>query len=478
VKSQRRSLTAFPWRLCATCWLLVAVLLMSARIGASFAQPHADPEPSTLIAVARRWQFDSVRAQWTPVVQDQVSASNAAAQGVGPKSTDLAISAAWGVQFDPVVAWNDDRGEFLVVWQDGRNGTDLDLYAQRLTSAGQPIGDNFALVVGEHDQWATWVTYRPLLQSYWLVWHHREPGRNCVYVQALTPTGAPKGTALRVVPQDGTQQWIPAVGYNAVSDELLVAWEDMDSSAILGQRVSGAGLLLGETVRISSTPKSQWAPPVVAFNIMLQEYLVVWDDLTEHTITGQIVERDGKLRGSNSIIAGPGSPYVSSAVAGGTNGGYWVFWTDEGARSSGDADIRGQRLTADGTISGESRGVRTTQGSQRDCVAVYDSYHGESVLVWWEGGSATPNNGIHSQRLSWAGEPLGSDCMLSSAGTDPIHPQLALSPADDSYLVVWHTWCESCGTDVEADVSGTVYRPQRHEVWLPLFAAQVRATVL
>jgi hypothetical protein len=107
---------------------------------------------------------------------------------------------------------------------------------------------------------------------------------------------------------------------------------------------------------------------------------------------------------------------------------------------------------------------------------VYDGNRGESVLVWWEAGSATPTNGIHSQRLSWEGERLGSEHMLSSVGTDSTHPQLAFSPAADTYLVVWHTWCESCGTSVQADVWGTVYRPQRYSVWLPLFATDVPAT--
>ncbi len=448
-------------------WLLVSVTLFPLA-DESVTQLEAKPYPLTAASVVRNWRFDTIAGQWLPVGPARGPIRSVTISSDLPCLDSLPISTAGGIQLDPAVTWNPDRDEFLVVWQDGRNGTDLDIYAQRIAPDGRLLGDNFALVVAEFDQWAPWVVYRPAVRGYWLVWHHRQRNSHRVYLQALSPSGSPLGHAMPVTTGNDCQQWVPACGYDPVADELLVTWEDMDTSAIAGQRIGGDGASRGHNIIISAQPSSQWAPPVVAYNPMLQEFIVVWDDFTNQTVSAQIVERDGSLRGPNSVITRHDNALVSGVVSGGIDAGYWAFWTQEDNNPGQGSDIWGQKLTADGLIINDALGIAVEPGSQRDCVAVYDAQQSECVLAWWDGDPETGSSSIKLQHLSWAGAFLGSRHLVSATGLSETAPQLGFSQSHDSYLIAWHTWLDDPSQTNEADIYGQLYSPQRYHAFVPL----------
>jgi hypothetical protein len=66
--------------------------------------------------------------------------------GVVLDASGIPVSRATNDQRAPAVAW--DGASYLVAWQDGRSGTNLDIYGGRVTSAGTPLDSDGFLVAG------------------------------------------------------------------------------------------------------------------------------------------------------------------------------------------------------------------------------------------------------------------------------------------------------------------------------------------
>jgi hypothetical protein len=62
-----------------------------------------------------------------------------------PSGRGYGISVPEANQVSPALAYNPDRGEYLVVWSDDRN-PNFDLFALRLTPTGLPVGRDFAVL--------------------------------------------------------------------------------------------------------------------------------------------------------------------------------------------------------------------------------------------------------------------------------------------------------------------------------------------
>jgi len=164
--------------------------------------------------------------------------SNSLLSGPGATANDLS----------PAVAWNGWADEYLVVWADARNEPTrgADVYAQRVSAAGSPLGSNF-----------------------------------------------------RVVGTDATSEdRAPAVVWNDTTRQYMVVWEDgrndlARGTDICGQRVSGVGSRVGPDFQVSGPGAiSDDGRPAVAWNDTANQYLAVWEDergyATRHTdIYGQ-----------------------------------------------------------------------------------------------------------------------------------------------------------------------------------------------
>src|SRR5207247_3482662 len=146
---------------------------------------------------------------------------------VGPSGeildpSPILISTAPGDQRSPAVAWS--GAEYLVVWSDGRCGSDLcrDVYGARVSPAGS----------------------------------------------VLDPSGIPISTAAQ-------DQFEPKLVWGA--GQFLVVWLDARAGlATYAARVTGSGVVLDETgIEISTTADGQ-GPSVVATDG--SDYLVAWVD--------------------------------------------------------------------------------------------------------------------------------------------------------------------------------------------------------
>ncbi|MBL7064942.1 MAG: hypothetical protein ISS49_12160 [Anaerolineae bacterium] len=141
-----------------------------------------------------RWYQDSPAAVYNPVSaeymvvwNDDISCRRVSRDGQ-PLGAKVEVSLESPFQYKPVVAIDAD-GKYLIVWEDGRNqdshGTDI--YGQWLSSAGVPMGINFALSTDSHNQYWPALAFDQNTGAFFAVWEDdRNNGNLALYGQMLS----------------------------------------------------------------------------------------------------------------------------------------------------------------------------------------------------------------------------------------------------------------------------------------------------
>ena len=178
-------------------------------------------------------------------------------QRIGPDGATLgpqfAVAATWGNQVSPAVAWDSKHSAYLVAWQDTRNGANYDIYGQRLTGNATLMGGNFPISTGSGDQygWATRLAWNPANDEYLVAWDDN----NVIYGQRVTHAGALRNARITI----GNGFRVSDALYNAVAREYLVTWGWIGA---YGQRVAGQPTFCSSVTEI---PKGE-CEALVAFH--------------------------------------------------------------------------------------------------------------------------------------------------------------------------------------------------------------------
>lgn len=376
------------------------------------------------------------------------------------------------------------------------SGTEIGLDDFRISDMG-PDGDI------DWDARAPMVAYDPDLDEYLVVWRGDDnvgtlvAGENEIFGQRIDGvTGAEIGANDFRISHMGSDGDIafdaddPAVVYNGTAREYLVVWSGEDDTAplvqgefeIWGQRIDAAtGLSVGAAFRISDMgpdgdPLYDASHPRVAYNPGADEYLVVWqgDDNVGTLVEGEIEVFGQRLSGATGAEIGANDFRISDmSVDGDVNfdaavpvvaydpahGQYLVAWAGEdgaGAMVVGEFEIFGQLLDAAGAQIGTNDFRISDMGPDGD--DLYDAFApsvafnpsaGEYLVVW----QGSDNSGLLSsgeeeifgQRIVAAtGAEIGTnDFRISDMGPDGDNffdataPAVAYDAADGEYLVVW-----------------------------------------
>jgi len=153
----------------------------------------------------------------------------------------------------------DTSGNFMICWQDERNGEDGDIYAQRYSSAGQRLGANFRV---NDDSGSSW-QWKPstsinALGDFITCWKDMRRGSWTIYAQRYDSSGDPQRENFKIkVDNDNIfrHQWNSSVSMDA-SGNFVICWEDNycwdDSTGndIYAQRYSTLGEPLGGNFRV------------------------------------------------------------------------------------------------------------------------------------------------------------------------------------------------------------------------------------
>ena len=243
-------------------------------------------------------------------------------------SSGIAISTAAGSQYSPAVAY--DGTNFLAVWQDHRNDT-ADIYGARVTPAGGVLDPvSVAISTAASYQYSPAVAYGG--SNFLVVWQDSRNGSYDIYGARVTHAGAVRDPSGIAISTAASYQYSPAAAYDGTN--FLVVWQDSRNglSDIYGARVTPAGGVLDPAgIAISMAANIQYSPAVAYDGTT---FLVVWQDYRNDTadIYGARVTPAGAVLDSAGIAVStaPGYQYSPAVAYDGTN--FLAVWQSGGAR--------------------------------------------------------------------------------------------------------------------------------------------------
>ncbi|MBN1485916.1 MAG: hypothetical protein JXA37_14480 [Chloroflexia bacterium] len=366
----------------------------------------------------------------------------------GNFADEIAISTALRNQAQPTVGYNPDRQQYIVLWNDYRNelaGSMADIYGQRLNMLGELAEQgNFAVATAYHNQFSPAVAYNDNAHQYLVVWaDYRGTWFSEIHGQRLHWLGLPLGYELDISAALESHEE-PAVVYNSTNQEYFVVWaDDRDGDGdhdIWGQRYSGAGRPLESNMPLRQEPGEE-TRPVVAYNHDLDQYLVVWDDLTEGDVEAQLFNAQGLPLGNAFNVAAGSGPAVSYS-----NGEYLVVFE---SNAGGDWDILGRFVQPDGDMRSQAFIINAAADNQAQPALVY-APQSLSYLVVWSDQQADEGD-VYGQRVEvGTGDLLYDVIPIATAADAQSYPDVTVNSTDGNFLVVWHDYRDSgsSGTDV------------------------------
>ena len=355
----------------------------------------------------------------------------------------IRVSGAANNQVVPSVAFDGTR--YLVAWYDYRNNTTYpDIYGARISAAGAVLDPG-----GIPISTASSYQYHPSIAvgggNFMVVWQDYRNGAYAnIYGARVSPTGAVLDKSGFLVSGATHHQYTPDLAFDGTN--FLVVWMDYRKTAgkytrvdTFGARVSSAGVLLDKSgIQISSNGLLQYYP-VISYSANGSTYLVVWQEYrnlakTYWDIMGRAVTPGGILKGAGDILVcnSTGDQTEPDVAHNGTD--FMVAWRDN--RSSTNSDIYGARVTPAGALVPNSEvALSSAAGIQyRPSLA----WAKGGYLVAWEDGrnSAGSSYDIYGARITGAGisqDPAG--IAISTSGTNQVYP--AAAHDGTNYLVVW-----------------------------------------
>ncbi len=351
------------------------------------------------------------------------------------------------IQGSPSVSMDVD-GDFVVCWQDGRNGN-RDIYAQRYRSSGDTSGANFRV----NDDIGTAYQGFPSIAvdvdgDFVICW---QDGRNGnyydIYAQLYGSSGDTSGTNFRVNDIGTSDQWFPSIVMD-VDGDFVICWQDGRNDNrnpdIYGQRYSSLGDTLGVNFRVNDDvgTSDQWYPSIAMDGD--GDFIICWQDERNGDryphIYGQRYNSLGDTLGANFRVnddagtSGQGSP--SLAMDG--DGDFVICWVDD--RNDCWGDIYAQRYSSSGDTLGANFKVDDDVGSSCQCwPSIAMDAGGDFVICWYDCRNDNPD--IYAQRYSSLGNTLGVNFRVNDdAGTsDRGWPSISID-GDGNFVICWHDY--------------------------------------
>ena len=264
-------------------------------------------------------------------------------QGSVLDSTSISISVNDSLQSSPAVSF--DGTNYFIVWQDKR-GANNDIYGARVSIQGI-VFDSSGIIISS----ANGNQEKPAIDfdgtNYLVVWQDSRNGNYDIYGTRIDTSGTildPTGIPISIA---ANSQSIPSIVFGGAN--YLVVWQDYRNSLyeIYGARITPSGNVLDPSGILIATAGPNWNPQV---SFDGNNFFVVWGAglSFDQDIYGTRISQDGIILDPGGItIAGVGGNQCQPcAVFDGTN--YLVIWQDQ--RNGDNYDIYGSRVTTDGIV--------------------------------------------------------------------------------------------------------------------------------
>ena len=349
----------------------------------------------------------------------------------------------------PDVAMN-KRGDFVIVWEDCRDNH-YDVYFQRFNAAGEPQGSNQRAnedIDGE-EQWDANVVMDEQGQ-FIITWNDFRDGNGDIYFQMFNANGTTIGINTQVNSDtEGADQWMPVIARDN-DGNFIIAWEDEreENGDIYSQIFNSNGEGIGDNQRMNewADGEDQWSPSVAMETN--GDFVVVWEDYREahddiFFQRGNISE--GK-QGANQKVhkSATVDNQWAPAVAMDADGRFVIVW--EGERED-DVIIFRQDFNPTGLSVENSEAIENSfepEGQWSPCVTMNAS--GQSVIAWEDWRNC--NQDIYCQRYEPHGIKQGDNIKVNDdvGSAHQLHPALATN--DSGQIVIAWEDSRNCDWDV------------------------------
>ncbi|MFH1826064.1 MAG: hypothetical protein ABH823_02080 [bacterium] len=337
---------------------------------------------------------------------------------------------------------NDERGNYIVVWEDGRAGY-YDIYAQKINSLGQPLWPKkgVAVCAASRNQNFPQIT-KDGTGGAIIVWQDYRNGNADVFAQRLGSDGLPmwpKGGVAVCATNAG--QFAPQITPDG-SGGAIITWHDYRSGQgedIYAQRINNQGTLLWQRngVPIATAPGTQWYPQIVDDGAA--GAVIVWTDgrvsSADNNIYAQRVNSAGEiLWPENGVAACLAANNQEQPIIIKSNGGTIITWQDY---RNGNADIFAQKLNSNADPLWQKDGVALcslpyAQENQQ----LADDGNGGALVTWAD--LRGDESAIYAQRINQDGQPTWQEngYLISSNMGKQSRPEISQAN-NDSWVIVW-----------------------------------------
>ena len=424
--------------------------------------PTTDDQPTPKNEIAEAAMNPMKRSILTLTILSLVAATPVwADQAMGP---EIPISVLDNQQYNPHVAYNSIRDQYLVVWQNFWGGS-RDIYGRRLDGEGNLLS-YFTISTGTFDRVQPAVAYDPLNDRYLVVWSYDFHGNGSDWdlYGRLIPWNGPDGGLTEFPIETSTRtQDSSEVAFALAQQEFMVVWNNRGGGVpidIEGARMQLNGNLIPGGLVLVASGATDRTNPDIAYNLDRNEYLVTYDDLGANILATRLTGNGVILGGGEFGIATWPSPESKPSVAacGGGTDRYFVAWQSQ--VSATNNDVYGRFVTGDGVPDGAPLRFPYHTMDEQEPEVTCRNGSAEFLVVWEEqystgafgirGSRVFPNGTLSfpfAVRPVWVGE-TGVATMPAAVG------------GEQGYLVVW-----------EHDRQGTSYQDIHGKmVWGPLFA--------
>ncbi len=326
-------------------------------------------------------------------------------------NTPIAVAA--NTQKNVSMSSDTKKGAFIV-WEDKRNGTSDDIYAQRINSVGfVKWSANGVQVCTNNNEQNSISSIEDGNGGIIITWDDYRNGEADIYAQKIDSNGIVQWAANGV---PVCSKPLSQKGTKLVSDGAggaIVVWQDslLGSTDIYAQRISNTGTLLWASagVPICTAPLKQIRPRIQSDNA--GGAFIVWQDRrmgVEPDIYAQRINGSGNpLWTVNGIVVcnALNSQSYPKMRSDGANG-IIVAWQDK--RNALDFDIYAQRLNASGAALWATNGmpVAVAPDNQEELDMATEGVTNGVIISWADHRSFIANNSdIYVQKIDLSGNP-------------------------------------------------------------------------
>ncbi|MCC6653035.1 MAG: hypothetical protein IT348_17910 [Candidatus Eisenbacteria bacterium] len=378
-----------------------------------------------------------------------------------PHNGNVAVSLAPSTQTDPVSV-SDGAGGTIITWRDYRGGTNYDIYAQRVSSAGVPLWTTGGVALCT----APWDQTEPVICSdgaggaivSWL--DRRNSNFHDIYAQRINAAGVVQWTANGVPLCTALGEQLTARIVSDGSGGAIVAWYDARSgnADVYAQRISVGGVVqwAADGVALCTAVGHQSSTAIVSDGT--GGAIVAWGDgrsLTSYDLYAQRISGAGvpQWTGNGVAVCTAADSQGDAVLASDGVGGAVVAWFDN---RNANYDIYAQRINASGAMLWAIDGVVVcnASGDQQDAEITQDGTGG--LIAAWRDHRSGSNPDIYAQRIAAGGTAVwtANGVALCSLTSNQYWPVICSDNAGGAVVGWWDERNGSGNADIYAQRIG------------------------